>query len=305
MAKKLALGKGIASLIQDSPNEILKASLADKEAEKKEVKKEKKEVSIEAGPALIDINEIKANPNQPRKIFKEKDLSELSESIKENGIIQPLVVVKAEKGFELVAGERRLRAAKMAGLEKVPAVIKKITEREKMVIAIIENVQRSDLNCVEEALAYYQLMNEYDLTQEEVAKRLGKERSTIANFLRILKLPRPVIELLQKEELSFGHAKVLAGEKDRGKCIRVANQAITEKLSIREVEKLLKKKITEPKEKQNKFFNEKLNQFKDKLEQKTGYHFDIKSKKAGKGEFVIKFTNEAEFNDIYEYLLKR
>lgn len=305
MAKKLALGKGIASLIQDSPNEILKASLADKEAEKKEVKKEKKEVSIEAGPALIDINEIKANPNQPRKIFKEKDLSELSESIKENGIIQPLVVVKAEKGFELVAGERRLRAAKMAGLEKVPAVIKKITEREKMVIAIIENVQRSDLNCVEEALAYYQLMNEYDLTQEEVAKRLGKERSTIANFLRILKLPRPVIELLQKEELSFGHAKVLAGEKDREKCIRVANQAIAEKLSIREVEKLLKKKITEPKEKQNKFFNEKLNQFKDKLEQKTGYHFDIKSKKAGKGEFVIKFTNEAEFNDIYEYLLKR
>ena len=146
MAKKLALGKGIASLIQDSPNEILKASLADKEAEKKEVNKEKKEVSIEAGPALIDINEIKANPNQPRKIFKEKDLSELSDSIKENGIIQPLVVVKAEKGFELVAGERRLRAAKMAGLEKVPAVIKKITEREKMVIAIIENVQRKDLN---------------------------------------------------------------------------------------------------------------------------------------------------------------
>ena len=109
----------------------------------------------------------------------------------------------------------------------------------------------------------------------------------------------------KKEELSFGHAKVLAGEKDREKCIRVANQAIAEKLSIREVEKLLKKKITEPKEKQNKFFNEKLNQFKDKLEQKTGYHFDIKSKKAGKGEFVIKFTNEAEFNDIYEYLLKR
>ncbi len=307
MAKKLALGKGIASLIQDSPNEILKASLSDqvkeKSTEKKEAKTEK--VEIEAGPALIDINEIKANPNQPRKIFKEKDLNELCESIKENGIIQPLVVVKAEKGFELVAGERRLRAAKMAGLEKVPAVIKKITEREKMVISIIENVQRSDLNCVEEALAYYQLMNEFDLTQEEVSKRLGKERSTIANFLRILKLPRPVIEQLQKEELSFGHAKVLAGEKDREKCIRVANQAIAESLSIREVEKLLKKKVAEPKEKQKKYFDEKLIQLKDTLEQKTGYHFDIKSKKAGKGEIVIKFTNEAEFNDIYAYLLKR
>jgi len=309
MAKKLALGKGIASLIQDSPNEILKASLSASEIEKKEVKnkedKKAEKVVIEAGPALIDINEIKANPNQPRKIFKEKDLNELCESIKENGIIQPLVVVKAEKGFELVAGERRLRAAKMAGLDKVPAVIKKITEREKMVISIIENVQRSDLNCVEESLAYYQLMNEFDLTQEEVGKRLGKERSTIANFLRILKLPRPVIDLLQKEDLSFGHAKVLASEKDREKCIRVANQAVAEKLSIREVEKLLKKKVVEPKERQNKYFNEKLDQFKEKLEQKTGYHFDIKSKKAGKGEFLIKFTNEAEFNDIYEYLLKR
>ncbi len=301
MAKKLALGKGIASLIQDSPNEILKASLADREVvEKKETK-----VEVEAGPALIDINEIKANPNQPRKIFKEKDLNELCESIKESGIIQPLVVVKAEKGFELVAGERRLRAAKMAGLEKVPAIIKKITEREKMVISIIENVQRADLNCVEEALAYYQLMNEYELTQEEVGKRLGKERSTIANFLRILKLPRQVIELLQKEDLSFGHAKVLASEKDREKCIRVATQAVAENLSIRELEKLLKKKVTVPKEKQNKFFDEKLGPLKEKLEQKTGYHFDIKSKEAGKGEFVIKFTNEAEFNDIYEYLLTR
>lgn len=304
MAKKLALGKGIASLIQDSPNEILKATLSEETANKGAVKKEMKIVS-ETGPAMIDINEIKANPNQPRKIFKEKDLNELCESIKENGIIQPLVVVKADKGFELVAGERRLRAAKMASLEKVPAIIKKITEREKMVISIIENVQRADLNCVEEALAYYQLMNEFELTQEEVGKRLGKERSTIANFLRILKLPRPVIDLLQKEELSFGHAKVLAGEKDREKAIRVATQAVTESLSIRELEKLLKKKTTAPKEKQKKYFDEKLVQFKDKLEQKTGYHFDIKSKKAGKGEILIKYTNEAEFNDIYAYLLKR
>jgi ParB family chromosome partitioning protein len=171
MAKKVALGKGIASLIQDSPNEILKASL------KEEIKKEKQpEPQVaEAGPALIDISTIQTNPNQPRKIFKEKELNELAESIRENGVIQPLVVIKAAKGFELVAGERRLRASKIAGLDKVPAVIKKMTEREKMVVSIIENVQRSDLNCVEVALAYYQLMNEFDLTQEEVGKRLGKE----------------------------------------------------------------------------------------------------------------------------------
>lgn len=304
MAKKVALGKGIASLIQDTPNEILKASLKEEE---KRAKPEQKPDLSELGPMQIAIEEIKPNPNQPRKIFKEKELTELSESIKENGIIQPLVVIKAEKGFELIAGERRLRAAKLAGLDRVPAVVKKLTDREKMVVSIIENVQRSDLNCVEEALAYYQLMNEFDLTQEEVAKRLGKERSTIANFLRILKLPRDVIELLQKEVLSFGHAKVLASEKDREKCIRVANQAVADQLSIRELEKLLKKKNSTPKtnETQDNYFNDKLDQFKQKLEQRTGYHFNIKSKKAGKGEFVIKFTNEAEFNDIYEYLLKR
>ncbi len=299
MAKKVALGKGIASLIQDTPNEILKASLKDLGGTKAS------EESLGENPALVAISEIKANPNQPRKIFKEKELKELSDSIKENGVIQPLVVLKAEKGFELIAGERRLRAAKMAGLDRVPVVIKKVTDRERMVISIIENVQRSDLNCVEEALAYYQLMNEFELTQEEVGKRLGKERSTIANFIRILKLPRDVIELLQKEFLSFGHAKVLAAEKERERCIRLANQAVTENMSVRELEKLLKKRELGLKKPQEKYFDAKLDQFKQKLEQKTGYHFDLKSKKAGKGEFVIKFTNEAEFNDIYEYLLKR
>ena len=300
MAKKVALGKGIASLIQDSPNEILKASLK----EELNSQESKKIMSEETGPALIDVSQIKTNPNQPRKIFKDKELNELADSIRENGVIQPLVVIKAEKGFELVAGERRLRASKIAGLEKVPAVIKKMTEREKMVVSIIENVQRSDLNCVEVALAYYQLMNEFELTQEEVGKRLGKERSSIANFLRILKLPREVIEMLQREELSFGHAKVLAAQKEREKIIRFAGLAVKEELSVRELERQLKKRSTPVKE-PSKQFDTKIDQLRQKLEQTTGYHFDIKSKKAGKGEFVIKFTNEAEFNDIFEYLLKR
>lgn len=307
MAKKVALGKGFASLIQDTPNEILKASLREtQEVEAKEEDSVKKTEQVtEMGPAMISISEIKANPNQPRKIFKEKELKELSESIKENGVIQPLVVLKAENGFELIAGERRLRASKFAGLDKVPAIIKKVTDRERMVISIIENVQRSDLNCVEEALAYYQLMNEYDLTQEDVAKRLGKERSTIANFLRILKLPRDVIELLQKEMLSFGHAKVLASSKEREKTIRLAAQAVEEQWSVRELEKQLKKKAPQAVENKNKFFDDKLDGLKQKLEQNTGYHFDIKSKKEGKGEIIIKYSNEAEFNDIFEYLLKR
>jgi ParB family chromosome partitioning protein len=300
MAKKVALGKGIASLISSTSNPVVGQNL------KSKMDIEEKSSAVAEGVAsLVDINQIKTNPNQPRKIFKEKELEELSLSIKENGIIQPLIVAKMEGGsFELVAGERRLRAAKKANLEKVPVVVKRATDREKMVMSIIENVQRSDLNCVEEALAYFQLMEEYKLTQEEVAKKLGKERSSIANYLRVLKLPRTVIELLQKEELAFGHAKVLASVKERDSAIRYATAAVKDQLSVRELEKLIKtarrsNKASEP----NPFFDAKLDQFRQKLEKKTGFHFAINSKKAGNGTISLKYTNEAEFNDIYEYLL--
>src|SRR5690554_3495072 len=165
-------------------------------------------------PAMLNVSQIVPNKDQPRKIFKDKEIAELAASIKENGIIQPLTVHEEGGKVILIAGERRLRAAKLAGLEQVPVVFKKATKKDVIAMAIIENVQRSDLNCVEEALAYYQLMNEFELTQEEVAKKIGKERSTIANFLRILKLPREVIQYLQREELIFGHAKVLAALKD-------------------------------------------------------------------------------------------
>lgn len=311
MAKKVALGKGIASLIGGSNvdyTNALKAKMAldEENTETAEVVETKKPVFEEANPYMIDVASIITNPNQPRKIFKEKELEELSESIKENGIVQPLIVVKSDEGFELIAGERRLRAAKRAGLEKVPVVIKRATDKDKMVMSIIENVQRSDLNCVEEALAYYQLMDDFKLTQEEVAKKLGKERSTVANFLRVLKLPRDVIELLQKEELSFGHAKVLASVKEREKCIRVAHEAALKNLSVRETEKLLKARVVAKKEADaNNYFEEKLDQYKQKLEQKTGFHFGIKSNKKGGGQVMLNFSNEAEFNDIYEFLLNR
>lgn len=301
MAKKIALGKGIASLIQETPNQILEKTLKD------EVEKEVKEATSKNDytPYLISISEIKTNPNQPRKIFKDQDLQELALSIKENGIIQPLVVAKAEKGFELVAGERRLRASKIAGLDQVPVIIKRGTEKEKMVMAIIENVQRADLNCVEEALAYYHLMNEYGLNQEEVAKKLGKERSSVANFLRILKLPREVVEMLQKELITFGHAKVLASIKDREKAIRLSTIAVEEELSVRELSDLAKKKINPVKERKPVYEAEKMDQYRQKLENKTGFHFKLAAKNNGSGQVTIKFTNEAEFNDIYEYLLTR
>lgn len=302
MAKKIALGKGIASLLQDSTSQTIVAQTYAQNFEK-EV-----EIKIENTPLLVDVTSIKTNPNQPRKIFKEKDLEELTESIKENGIIQPLIVAEIENGkYELVAGERRYRAAKKAGLEQVPVVVKRATDREKMIMSIIENVQRSDLNCVEEALAYYQLMNEYKLTQEEVAKKLGKERSSVANYLRILNLPRPVIDFLQKEMLSLGHAKVLAAVKEKEEIIRLANEAVTSSWSVRELEQATKAKAPskEKKASRNPFFDQKLDQFKKTLEQKTGYHFAIASGKNGSGHISLKYSNEAEFNDIYEFLLSK
>lgn len=312
MTKKLALGKGIASLIDSgAKNPFLQAKAAmdmgnfNNQVPATPVATEKKE---DHNPYLVDIDQIKTNPNQPRKIFKEDQLIELSNSIRENGVIQPLIVVKSETGFELVAGERRLRASKLAGLKQVPVVIKRATDREKMVMSIIENVQRSDLNCVEEALAYFQLMEDYQLTQEEVSKKVGKDRSTVANFLRVLKLPRDVVDMLQKELLSFGHAKILAAVKEREDCIRIANEVVVNNLSVRETEKLIQaKKAPAAKEKkavQTTYFTEKLDAYRQKLEQNTGYHFNIKADKKGGGQVVLNFSNEAEFNDIYEYLLK-
>lgn len=316
MAKKVALGKGIASLIGNSndreSDESRNASImmnannemSEKAVERVEVRIQKEIVNT---PLLVSVGEIKTNPHQPRKIFKEKDLNELASSIKENGVIQPLIVSASEGGgYELVAGERRLRASKIAGLEFVPVVVKKASDRDRMIMSIIENVQRADLNCVEEALAYFQLMDEYNLTQDEVGRKLGKERSSVANFLRLLKLPRRVIELLQDESLSFGHGKILASIKEREKCISVAIEAAKKGLSVKDTEKLIKvfgRAKTEG-EKED-FFSGKLDQYKQKLEQKTGYHFGISANAKGSGQVFIKFNNEAEFNDVYEYLLSR
>ena len=294
---KVQLGKGMAALLGNSPSNYTEQAPPEAPT--------KKESLAESGPMLVDVDKIVANKGQPRKIFKEKDLLELTESIKENGVIQPILVAEKEGFFEIIAGERRYRASKLAGLTKVPVIVKRATKKDTLVMAIIENVQRADLNCVEEALAYFQLMNEFELTQEEVAKKIGKERSTVANFLRVLKLPKDVIVSLQKEMLSFGHAKVLVSLTDDESIKRLANEVIAKNLSVRELEDLAKK-VKKPTKggDNNKFISEQYTQLKKKLEQKTGYHFDVKGKKNGAGEITIKFGNEAEFNDIFSYLMK-
>jgi ParB family chromosome partitioning protein len=291
---KPALGRGMSALLGASASPIMGQGQ----------NSEERMISNNTGSLSVPIGKVKANKDQPRKIFKDKEIAELSASIKENGLIQPIIVTLEEDNtYKLISGERRLRASRMAGLEHIAVVVKKVTKKEHMAMAIIENVQRADLNCVEEALAYYSLMNEFGLTQEEVAKQIGKDRSTIANFLRILKLPREVIQLLQKDDISFGHAKVLVALKDDEAIKRFARMVVDENLSVRDLEKTIKlKKVKTPKV-SNKFFDEKLDSIKSKLETKTGYHFDLKTKSNGSGMISLKYNNEAEFNDIFKYLM--
>lgn len=293
--KNTALGKGMSALLGDSSSPL----------NAKNIDNSSIGLKTNDGTLLVPIEKIKANKEQPRKIFKDKEIAELSASIKENGIIQPLVVFEEGSHFVLISGERRLRASRLAGLEMVPVVIKRATRKDQMAMAIIENVQRSDLNCVEEALAYYQLMSEFDLTQEEVATKIGKDRSTIANFLRILKLPREVIKMVQREDLSFGHAKILVAIKNDEAILRFAREASDGQLSVRDLEKLIKTKRSKSKAKEsNKFLDQQVSVLKNKLEKKTGYHFDLKTKANGSGQILIKFNNEAELNDVFEYLMK-
>ena len=298
--QKLALGKGIASLLGentriDQPNE--------------ETFHVTKKAPVSDGPLLVKTESLQVNPYQPRKIFKESDLEQLANSLKEVGFIQPIVVssLGEGEGFEIISGERRFRAAQKASIEQVPVLVKRVTDREKLLMAIVENVQRSDLNCVEEALSYFQLMDEFHLSQEEVAKRVGKERSSIANFLRVLKLPKKVVGLLQREELSFGHAKILGVVKDPDRCIKIAEKICTEDLSVRQAELLVKeekKRKGSPLKETPSPFENRFQSLREELEKKTGLHFAIKSKKNGSGEVVIKYNSEDEFNDIFQSLMK-
>lgn len=192
------------------------------------------------GITFAALSEIQINPYQPRRDFDPQALEELSQSIKTNGVIQPLIVrKKSEGGYELIAGERRLRAAKMAGLPQVPVVVRRSTDRESLEIALIENIQRQDLNCIDEALAYFQLMEEFSLTQEEVARRVGKERATVANHLRLLRLPEAIIDDLKRQILTFGHGKALLGVDDTESRLQIRAQVVEKRLSVRDTEALV------------------------------------------------------------------
>jgi ParB family transcriptional regulator, chromosome partitioning protein len=189
----------------------------------------------------IAISDCRANPYQPRKVFAAEAIEELKQSIEEYGILQPLIVRKSIKGYEIVAGERRFRAAKTAGMKKVPAIIKSLDDEKMMELALLENLQREDLTPIEEAQAYFNLMNELDITQETLAKRLGKSRSHIANLVRLLSLPPAVSDLINQGELSMGHGRAMLGLKDKNKLQPLVEKIRTESLNVRQVEQLIMK----------------------------------------------------------------
>jgi ParB family chromosome partitioning protein len=192
------------------------------------------------GISVAAIDEIRVNQYQPRRDFDDQALEELAQSIRSNGIIQPLVVRKGSGGeYQLIAGERRLRAAKLAGLKQVPIVIRRSTDREALELALIENIQRQNLNCIDEALAYFQLIQDFNLTQEETAQRVGKDRATVSNFLRLLRLPEAIIDDLKRQILSFGHGKALLALDDNDHRLRARAMIVEKHLSVREAETLV------------------------------------------------------------------
>lgn len=234
---KKGLGRGINALlsIYDDENEESLNTVADVKTHSSENVKEIK------GLNEVNINDIMPNPNQPRKHFDETALNELAASIRVHGIIQPIVLNESDDGkYMIIAGERRWRAAKIAGLETVPAYIRRFTEKQVKEISIIENLQREDLNPIEAAKAIKQLMEEYKLTQEAVAERIGKSRSVIANTVRLLTLPVEVVDMIETNKLSAGHAKILVALTDPIEQIKIATVAANKKLSVREIEKLVK-----------------------------------------------------------------
>ena len=247
MDKKKGLGRGLESLFAFYDNESV---------EKIASKKTNEDIK---GVAEIEISKITPNPNQPRKHFDETALQELADSIKVHGVIQPLVVNKLDNGnYMIIAGERRWRASKLAGLEKVPVVVKNYSDKQIKEISIIENLQREDLNPIEAARAIKQLMEEYNLTQETVAERIGKSRSNIANTLRLLSLYPDVIKMVEDGRLSSGHAKTLVSIDDTTAQIRLAKQSCDGKMSVRDLEKAVKNFLNPNKQKSTKVTEQSL-----------------------------------------------
>ena len=285
MGKKFGLGKGLSALIPE------------------DVKVESDE--IKEGKMMIPLNKIKNDNNQPRKAFDNDKIVELTESIKTHGIIQPLILRKSDdESYIIVAGERRWRAAKMAGLKEVPAIIMELSEMDVLEISLIENIQRQDLNPIEEALAYKKLINDFKITQEDLSKRIGKSRTAITNTMRLINLDSRVQQYIIEGIISEGHGRALLGIKDEEVQYELSQKVIDENLSVRELERMVKK-IVEGKNKEEKTTTVELNPYYKNIKNQLQDYFGTKvniSNKNNKGKIEIEYYSEDDLQRILDII---
>lgn len=285
--RRKALGKGLEELFN---SEILDYNTV----EEKIVNETPKEEIIK-----VNIDELRPNPYQPRKVFDEEALKELSESIKEHGVFQPIIIKKSIKGYEIIAGERRVKASKLAGLKEIPAIIRDFNDTQMMEIALLENLQRENLTAIEEAQAYQKLQETLSLTQEELAKRIGKSRSHITNMLGLLSLPQIIQDDVNNKKITMGHARVLSKLEDREQQKELERKVIEEGISVRKLEELTQQSSivkTNPQVKRKKEKNEYY-YIQEELREKLGTKVIIKQNK-----IEISFTNEKDLGRILELL---
>ena len=295
--KKKGLGKGLDSLIPD--NKSMKSVTSEKTVESKE------DAAAKSGVQVMKINEVEPNRDQPRKNFDEDALLELSDSIKQFGVLQPLLVRKRKDYYEIIAGERRWRAAKLAGVQEVPVIEKEYTDQEILEIGLIENIQRENLNPIEEAIAYKRLLEEFNLKQDEVAERVSKSRTAVTNSMRLLKLSDKVQQMIIDDMISTGHARALLAIDDPELQYTLANKIFDEKLSVRETEKLVKeiKNPKKPKEKKpvaNSFIYQDL---EEKMKSVFGTKVSIAAKGKGKGKIEIEYYSDDELEHLFDMMM--
>ena len=287
-SRRKALGRGLEELFNNEP-------IAYERIEEKIMNETSNEEIVE-----IPLKELRSNPYQPRKNFDEGALQELASSIKEHGVFQPIIAKKSIKGYEIIAGERRVKASILAGKETIPAIIRDFSDQDMMEIALLENLQRENLNALEEAIAYKKLLNELSITQDALAKRLGKSRSHITNMLGLLSLPEEVKDEIVTGRLTMGHARVLSKIEDSEKVKELANKVINEGLSVRDIEDLSKSDSLTRKNAQNRRVTSNYNEYKhieEELSDKLGTKIKIKNNKV-----EISFVNKNDLNRILEII---
>lgn len=294
--KRKGLGKGLDSLIPDNKSAKTTAS---------EEKKQEESALNKSGEQMMKINMVEPNRDQPRRNFEEDALLELADSIKQYGVLQPLIVRKRNDYYEIIAGERRWRAAKMAGVKEVPVIVKDYNEQEILEIALIENIQRENLNPIEEAMAFKKLLEEFHLKQDEVAERVSKSRTAVTNSMRLLKLDSRVQQMIIDDMISTGHARALLAIDDPEQQYALANKIFDEKLSVRETEKMIKdlknpKKEKEKKKVENSFIYEDI---EDKMKQVLGTKVHVAAKGKGKGKIEIEYYSDKELERMFDMIM--